>query len=36
MSGMERKSTCPWVMDVKIMEKPQISKISEVGDHRAI
>lgn len=36
MSWVERKSPYPWVMDVKIMEKPQVPKIGGVGDHKAI
>ena len=36
ISWMERKSSYLWLMDVKIMEKPQIPKIGEAGDHKAI
>lgn len=38
MSRLERKSPCLWVMDVKIMEEPQIPVIDEltIRDHKAI
>lgn len=38
MSQMEIKSPCLWVMDVKIMEEPQIPVIDEltIRDHKAI
>jgi len=36
MSWMERKGPYPWVMDIRIMEKPQFPKIGGVGDHQAL